>query len=295
MRYVIGKLAPGAAKGRELLTVLMTTKEILKNPDVRKLFIDFGGLKALDQHFRNEHETRNTQFTYVACFCVWLLTYNKDLGSELRAWNVVQRTNKIITATNREKVLRLGFAILVNLTGKENFSEEMIAHGLIKFIDALGGRKIKDEDLLKDIDDLRKVLEEAMHALSSFEKYASEVDSGELRWSPVHVEQFWRENNQKFEEKSFEYIKKVIALLDKTDNELTQTVACTDLGEFARFHPDGKRIITQNGGKTKLMVLMSQKSGPAKVTSAALLAVQKLMVNNWEHLAPGGQKKKSDD
>jgi hypothetical protein len=42
---------------------------------------------------------------------------------------------------------------------------------------------------------------------SSFEKYQSEVDSGKLQFSPVHVEQFWRENSQKFEEKSFEYIK----------------------------------------------------------------------------------------
>ncbi len=106
-------------------------------------------------------------------------------------------------------MLRLGFAICVNLLNRENFSEEMISLGMIKFIDALSGRKIKDEDLLKDIDEVRKSLEEAMSALSSFEKYSSEVDSGELRWSPVHVEQFWRENNAKFEEKSFEYIKYV--------------------------------------------------------------------------------------
>ncbi len=89
--------------------------------------------------------------------------------------------------------------------------------------------------------------------------------------------------------------RKVIALLDKSDSELTQTVACSDLGEFARFHPDGKRIITQFGGKNKLMALMAQKSGSGKVTSAALLAVQKLMVNNWEHLAPGAKNKKTDE
>ncbi len=116
------------------------------------------------------------------------------------------------------------------------------------------------------------------------------------------------------------WCRKVILLLDNKD-ELTLQVACTDLGEFARFHPDGKRIITQFGGKTKLMSLMSNKATPTKVVrpllvltllcvlasfhalttlctlrlssqaSAALLAVQKLMVNNWEHLAPAGGKK----
>jgi V-type H+-transporting ATPase subunit H len=71
----------------------------------------------------------------------------------------------------------------------------------------MGSRKIKDDDLCRDIDDLRRSLEEAIHALSSFEKYMTEVDSGRLVNSPVHTEQFWRENTQKFEEKSFDYIK----------------------------------------------------------------------------------------
>ncbi len=57
MRYLISKAAPGSgSKGREVLTVLMTIKELLKNPDVRKMFIEFGGLKSYVRLFlRSAH------------------------------------------------------------------------------------------------------------------------------------------------------------------------------------------------------------------------------------------------
>ena len=81
-------------------------------------------------------------------------------------------------------------------------------------------------------------------------------------------------------------------LLD-SESEVTIEVACYDLGEFARFHPEGRRcvcvcmwfqlcvfrVITRLGGKRKLMAQMHHKN--AKIAKQALLSVQKLMVNNW--------------
>ena len=64
--------------------------------------------------------------------------------------------------------------------------------------------------------------------------------------------------------------------------EVAREVACFDLGEFARFHPDGKKIIHKFKGKEVLMKNLQDKS--PKVSKAALLATQKLMVANWEFL-----------
>jgi len=126
-----------------------------------------------------------------------------------------------------------------------------------------------------------------MTCVSSFEKYQAEVLSGRLEWTPVHSEQFWRENNTKFEEKSFALIKSLIGLLE-TGTDLTMEVACYDLGEFARFHPDGKRIIQQNRGKLYLMDKMSSKK--PQIARQALLAVQKLMVQNWDFFSRAEKK-----
>ena len=43
--------------------------------------------------------------------------------------------------------------------------------------------------------------------LSSFEKYAKELESDELEWGHLHTEKFWRENYKRFEENEFFYVK----------------------------------------------------------------------------------------
>jgi len=60
-------------------------------------------------------------------------------------------------------------------------------------------------------------------------------------------------------------------------------IAAYELVEFARFHPRGKIIIQQLGLKIPLMGLMDDKD--PEVKKNALLAVQKLMVTNWEYIS----------
>jgi V-type H+-transporting ATPase subunit H len=66
-------------------------------------------------------------------------------------------------------------------------------------------------------------------------------------------------------------------------NPLTTSVACFDLGEFARIHPRGRSILQQLNIKIPLMQLMEDKD--PEVKKQALAAVQKLMVFNWEYLS----------
>lgn len=81
-----------------------------------------------------------------------------------------------------------------------------------------------------------------------------------------------------------------------------KSVACWDLGEFARLHPRGRMleekknflsfflkilffifsILQQIGVKYPLMELMDHKD--SEVRKQALLAVQKLLVTHWEYL-----------
>jgi len=275
------------SKRNQALTAL---KDVLKEPYSQHVFAKIGGLKCLNLHFNAQEQ--NTQLLYLSGFCVWLLTFNRQIEviEELKKFEVVKRLADIVKHVVREKVIRISFCALRNLLKyeSESFVEEMIGHGLTKliatFLAPTSGRKWKDQDLVKDMTFLQDVLQKKIEQLSSFEMYLTELTSGNLQWSPVHSDTFWSEHKTKFEEKNFDLVKKLIECLD-SDNELTVEVACYDVGEFARFHPEGRRVVTRLSGKIRLMQKMNHKN--AKIAKQALLAVQKIMVQNWEFLTKG--------
>lgn len=124
-------------------------------------------------------------------------------------------------------------------------------------------RKFNDEDVHDDIVVIDDTLARFMTTLTSFSKYQTEIMTGRLQWSPVHSEKFWRENADRFEDDGFLLIRRLIELLDSED-ELTVEVACYDLGEFARFHPDGRKVVDKLGAKRKLMAKMAHKQSKSK-------------------------------
>jgi len=280
LNYLVSRVE--GAKGGELLLTVMSLKEMLQNgPEMQRLFVDLGGLRPLAAVLRRD--TQNTQLIYVTTFCIWLLSFNPDeeVARQLLAHEMVHHLVEVLKAVMREKVVRLVFATFVNLINRKDANEAMIASGLMKILPTLQGRKWADEDLERDMKQIDEVLQRAVALLSSFEKYEAETLSGNLQWSPVHSEKFWRENCNLFDKDHYTLIKLLVGLLD-SDDELTLEVACYDLGEFARFHPEGKKVLAQLGGKSKLMQKMTHKS--PRVAKQALLAVQKLMVHNWESL-----------
>ena len=56
-------------------------------------------------------------------------------------------------------------------------------------------------------------------------------------------------------------------------------VACYDLGEFARFYPNGKAVLNALGAKAKLMALVDHED--LDVQRHALQCVSKILVSNW--------------
>jgi len=121
----------------------------------------------------------------------------------------------------------------------------------------------------------------------------------------------------KFEHNGFEIVKRLISLLPTTleeteekdekftgstnyetkasEEELAKLrdesleMCLFDLGEFARVYPRGKSLIEDFKGKTRVMFAMGH-SNP-RVKKAALLCVQKMMVQNWEFLNKTGAGK----
>jgi V-type H+-transporting ATPase subunit H len=68
-------------------------------------------------------------------------------------------------------------------------------------------------------------------------------------------------------------------LLESKDPKVL-AVAASDVGQYVKFCPMGKKYLSLIGGKTAVMQLMAHEN--ADVRYHALIAVQKAMTNAWE-------------
>uniref|UniRef100_A0A3P9IX99 V-type proton ATPase subunit H n=1 Tax=Oryzias latipes TaxID=8090 RepID=A0A3P9IX99_ORYLA len=230
------------------------------------------------------------QLQYQMVFCVWLLAFSPQLCEQLRRYNVVPALSDILQESVKEKVTRIILAAFRNLLEKsaeretrQEYALAMIQCKVLKQLENLEQQKYDDEDITEDIKFLLESLGESVQDLSSFDEYSSELKSGRLEWSPVHKsEKFWRENAGRLNEKNYELLKILTRLLEVSDDPQVIAVAAHDVGEYVRHYPRGKRVIEQLGGKQLVMNHMHHEDQLVRYN--ALLAVQKLMVHNWEYL-----------
>ncbi|XP_060523231.1 V-type proton ATPase subunit H isoform X2 [Cylas formicarius] len=231
----------------------------------------------------------NFQVQYQLIFCLWVLTFNSLLAEKMNKFNVIPILADILSDSVKEKVTRIILAVFRNLIEKpedQQVAKEhciaMVQSKVLKQLQIFEQRKFDDEDISADIEFLSEKLQASVQDLSSFDEYATEVKSGRLEWSPVHKSKFWRENAQRLNEKNYELLRILIHLLETSKDPLVLSVASFDIGEYVRHYPRGKHVIEQLGGKQLVMQLLAHED--PNVRYEALLAVQKLMVHNWEYL-----------
>merc|ERR1719367_1936215 len=232
----------------------------------------------------------NFQIQYQLSFCLWVMTFNVTIAEKLNKFGVIPILADILADAQKEKVSRIILAVFRNLLEKPDELEikkenciSMVQCKVLKQLELLEQRKFDDEDIVEDIEYLNEKLNASVQDLSSFDEYITEVKSGRLEWSPVHrSERFWRENAHHLNDRNYELLKILITLLETSKEPLVLSVACFDLGEYVRHYQRGKHVLEQLGGKTMVMTLLSHPD--PNVRYEALLAVQKLMVHNWEYL-----------
>lgn len=232
----------------------------------------------------------NFQIQYQLTFCLWVMTFNSVLAEKMNRFNVIPILADILSESVKEKVTRIILATFRNLIEKceeqetsRNNAIAMVQCKVLKQLEILQGRKFEDSDIAEDVEFLNDRLQASVQDLSSFDEYSTEVKSGRLEWSPVHIsEKFWRENATRLNEHAHELLKMLVHLLDTSKDALVLSVASHDIGEYVRHYPRGKHVIEQLGGKHLVMQLLAHED--PNVRYEALLCVQKLMVHNWEYL-----------
>ena len=222
------------------------------------------------------------QALYRALFCLWVSSFNEDVLTRIlapKADAVVALLKSTFTDCRVEKILRIALAVVMNIVASPSVSETMVETGLVHSIQPLEYEKWRDVELYDAIRATANRVASETSRHSNFERYERELTTGTLRWGFIHTDKFWLENVNAFEKDNFGPISVLVQLLGSADAE-TQAVACHDLGEFARLHPSGKRVIAKINGKNAVMNLMA--SANREVAKEALLCTQKLMLNQWQ-------------
>jgi V-type H+-transporting ATPase subunit H len=198
---------------------------------------------------------------------------------------LIAKLVEIVKTSPKEKVIRVSLATLRNLLGVGSAANDMVVFGLMPVLEAMQQRKFADEDIPEDVEHLYSSLQVNLLTLSSWDVYKTELDSAKLEWSPSHKsDHFWKDNHKAFEANGCAAIKQLIALLSSDDPQVL-AIACNDVSEFIRLHPEGRRLMTQYGAKPLAMQVL--KHPDPTVQKYALTCVQRLMVINWEYLNKG--------
>jgi V-type H+-transporting ATPase subunit H len=241
--------------------------------------------------------TLSAQTVYEICFTLWTLSFSPKHRSDFVSHTTTSVLVTLAGRSPREKTTRVALATLVNLLcgeggGEEEgggvsvpsstFISEALQTNFLRTLTTLQTQAFTDTDIAEDVTLLHKTISDNYKQFSTWEKYEVEVASGALQWGATHTTEFWREYSKSMEGRDFRVLKMLIGLLGGDDDE-TVAVACFDIGEWARFFPNGKALVKKLGGKDKVMGLMAHEN--EEVGKQALLSVSKLCVEKWEFVA----------
>lgn len=118
----------------------------------------------------------------------------------------------------------------------------MLVSELLPFLNNLSTRKYTDEDIPEDVTFLRDELKSRFESLTTWDEYTSELDSGHLSWTPVHEsEMFWKENAVRLNEGDKKMLKRLVGLLQSSNDPTVLAVSSHDVGQYVKYHQPGKK------------------------------------------------------
>jgi V-type H+-transporting ATPase subunit H len=227
------------------------------------------------------------QHIYELIFALWTLSLHEgDVQAYLAAGTVPTLLEFLATASSK-KVIRIIVFTLKNLAalGNDTILNEMFSSGILRLVDNLAGsgtiKLMNDAEADADFRALQDILNRNYRELSSFDRLRSEYEAGALRWGIVHNEKFWRENVKYLEKDDFALLKQMLTFVTSSDPTAV-SIALYDIGEFVRFYPNGRVLVSKFGGKQSIMNLLESEN--EEIQRHALQCVSKIMVTNWEHL-----------
>eukprot|EP00420_Gonyaulax_spinifera_P033575 CAMPEP_0197882130 /NCGR_PEP_ID=MMETSP1439-20131203/9380_1 /TAXON_ID=66791 /ORGANISM="Gonyaulax spinifera, Strain CCMP409" /LENGTH=446 /DNA_ID=CAMNT_0043501773 /DNA_START=63 /DNA_END=1403 /DNA_ORIENTATION=+ len=265
------------------LGVLEAITNLLKSDTFRGLV---WGAPGVSDSILKVHGKTNSPLQYRCVFAIWMLSFDPAIMDDLKNRGVIAKFKEILAITRTEKVVRLCLTVLRNFLSHKGLCEDIVEEAVLDAVQNLEFEKWRDAELYDDIRDMATQISSEVHAMSNFERYERELQTGALSWGFIHSTKFWAANVLKFEQNDFRALKMLAGLLLQPGTEpTTLAVACHDLGEFVTMHPLGKKKVAELAVKDRIMQLMSSNDQAYReVRREALLCCQKIMLNKWHEM-----------
>ncbi|KAK3056206.1 H(+)-transporting V1 sector ATPase subunit H [Extremus antarcticus] len=204
------------------------------------------------------------QLLYHVLMVIWQLSFEgKLVGKGLdEEHDIIPLYTQLLRVSPKEKTTRLLLGTLNNLLAynKETLMPAALPAKLPAVLSNLKTRHLNDQDLNEDLDNLCELMTEYTSSQTTFSEYASEVNSGHLRWSPPHKSaDFWRENaRQIIEEDKGGLCKKLAEILSKdwANDKQVLAIGCNDVAFLVKECPEKRPQLERFGLKARVMALM---------------------------------------
>jgi len=251
---------------RMVSKVLFNVRSLLKVSTYRLDFARETGLEVLGEISRYDAKKahgRNVELIYSSLYCIWMLSFHPQVRKTMTVSPLFNNLCLLLRhCQEKDKVVRMCLAILRNLLNIQQNNRHMISFNLDRIIQNIKVRPsvMADRDVVDDIEAIEEALDKVKEELSSYDVYQSEVTAKNLEWSsPIHKsDKFWQENCYKIADSPvLSHLKEI---LDTEENYTVLCVACWDIGEFVRFHPQGKILVNQLQIKEPLVKLPSTRT-----------------------------------
>lgn len=257
---------------------------LMKTNQLAREFSNALGFKILND-FLDGPCLENAQIAYQVVATLWVLSYQDFSHPYLEDYSlgIIEKVSKILDFFSWEKIVRIMLMLFDNVKTNAVCQEHLSDIDCLNLIIKLQNRHWVDEDINKLLESLFEFFNENQQVFSSIDKLRKQVDRKQLRWGPCHTEQFWQENFILFDNAENLHIIDKLAndcLEDGVDNRI-KAIACFDLGEFARFFPNGKTILDNHNVRMKMTKLMQSKTTSSEVKKEAITCYQKLLMNSW--------------
>ena len=265
-----------------ILAYVMSLVFLLKITGIQKSFIESGTVRKILGFMALCND--DLQVCYNCLVILWILSYRPAIIPiiEDRKNEAIESIKKVLQMYRREKVVRISCMFFKNVIGNEKCLEILIDCDIYKEVTNLLNRQWQDKEIVQNLELIEKTLNDNYKVLSSFEKLKKQVQDRVLRWGPMHTDMFWAENFKMAEENDFDIIKQLVVLLNDESIQ-TQAIACYDLGQFARYYPFGRNVLEKLNGKN--IILSKMQSPDPKLKENALIAIQKIMISDWQKVS----------
>ncbi|QIX01937.1 hypothetical protein AMS68_007454 [Peltaster fructicola] len=204
------------------------------------------------------------QLLYHVLLVIWQVSFEGRLvGKGLdEEYDIVPLYTKLLRVSPKEKTTRLLLSTLRNLldANKTTLMPAAIACRLPAVLTNLKSRQLPDQDLKEDLDGLVDMLDEYTSSQTTLDEYSSEVESGHLRWSPVHRDaDFWRENAKVIIElEDGKLCRKLAEIMSKdwSSDKQVLAIGCNDVAALVKECPEMRHRLEKLGLKARVMSLM---------------------------------------